>query len=374
MTALCLALDILIHMWFDCFIEAHALSIYYRKTDMGWFIFAIILAVVSVVALFIAIGAKASASSDSYSGDKALAHAVSRGGFVVFGVGLLITIGCLFASMFYQNGVGEAKVVVNSFDKKVVRTIDTPGAGLKAPWEDFIEFDVFSQEVTFAGNGDEAPSYTGGKVSGKAITVNVGGVSGGSTRADIDLSATYSVDESKVSDIYADYRSQERFTEQIVQKQLLSIARQVPSEYSAVDFRGAKRGEAEQVILSRLNEKLKDYGVEFTTLTIQDVRYPESVETALTQIEEANQAAQKAEADKRTAEVNAEKALVEATGVANAQIEKARGEAEANRLLSESLTPAVIELRRIEALQKAAENGSIIIDGGNGDLLLDARN
>lgn len=341
---------------------------------MTWFVIGLILIAIAVIGLLVGIANKVNTSRTTYDGDEDLAAAVGRGGFITFGVGFVLAVICLFGSMFYQNGVGEAKVVVNSLDKKVVRTIDAPGAGFKAPWEDFVDFDLFSQEVKFAGNGDNTPSYAGGSVNGMAITVNVGGVSGGSTRADIDLSATYSVDASKVADIYSEFRSQERFTEQIIQKQLLSISRQVPSDYSAVDFRGTKRGEAEMAILTKVNEKLAEYGVEFTTLTIQDVRYPESVETALTQIEEANQAAQKAEADKRTAEVNAEKALVEAEGVANAQIEKARGEAEANRLLSESLTPSVIELRRIEAIQKAAENGSLIIDGGNGDLLLDARN
>jgi regulator of protease activity HflC (stomatin/prohibitin superfamily) len=319
------------------------------------FVLAVIAFVLAAIALLVAIFGK-----------------IKVAGLATAGLAVLGAI-FLFFGTFYQNGVGEAKVVVNSVDKTIVGTIETPGAGFKSPLNDFVDFDLFSQQLTFAGNGSETPSYSGGSVSGKEITVNVGGVDGGSTRANIDLVATYSLGTEYLEDIYSDFRSQERFTEQIVQKQLLSIARQVPAEYTAVEFRGTQRGEAEEAIRTKLNEKLKQYGVEFTTITIQDVRYPESVETALTQIEEANQAAQKAEAEKRTSEVNAEKKLIEAQGQANADIEKARGEAEANRLLSESLTPEVVELRRIEGIIEASKNGNYIIDGGNGDLLLDTR-
>lgn len=337
---------------------------------MGYIILAVVIVSLAIIALIIGIAGRTNANRPTYSGDPDAARAVSTGGYIGFVV-LLVILGVVsFFSTFYQNGVGEAKVVVNSVDKTIEYTIDEPGSGFKNPLNDFVDFDLFSQQLTFAGGGDGGPSYTGGSVTGQEITVNVGGVSGGSTRANIDLTATYSLDADAVAKIYAEFRSQERFTEQVVQKQVLSIARQVPAEYSAVDFRGTKRGEAEEAIRTKLNERLKEYGVEFTTVTIQDVRYPETVETALTQIEEANQNAQKAEADKRTAEVTAEKALIEAQGRANAQIEDARGESEANRLLAQSLTPEVVELRRIEALAKAAESGKLIIDGGQGNLLL----
>ncbi|QIG57877.1 band-7-like membrane protein [Microbacterium phage PauloDiaboli] len=336
-------------------------------------VLAIIVGVLGLLALVIGAAAKRNANSETYRGDEDVAHAVGKTGLIAGPLLLIVGAIFLFFGTFYQNGVGEAKVIVNSVDKTIVGTIETPGAGFKSPLNDFVDFDLFSQQLTFAGGGEGTPSYTGGSVNGKEITVNVGGVDGGSTRANVDLVATYSLSSKEIDKIYAEFRSQELFTEQVIQKQLLSVARAVPAEYTAVEFRGTQRGEAEEAIRDQLNDRLKKYGVEFTTITIQDVRYPESVETALTQIEEANQAAQKAEAEKRTSEVNAEKKLVEAQGQANADIEKARGEAEANRLLSESLTPELIELRKAELLVEASKNGGYIIDNGDGDLLLDNR-
>jgi len=277
-------------------------------------------------------------------------------------VALLVGGGLIFWATFWANGVGEAKVQVNSVDRQIVGTIEEPGSGFKAPWNDFVDFDLFSQELVFAGTDGGAPSYTGGTVNGQQITVSVGGVSGGSTQAQVDMTFVYSINADAVEEIYREYRSQERFTEQVVSRQVLSTARQIPAEYAAIEFRGSKRGEAENKILEALNEKLGKYGVEFSAVTIQDVRFSEDVEKSLTAIEQANQKAQEAEANQRTKEVENE------TLIATAQ-----AEADANRILSESLTPQVVEIRRLEALERAAKDGNLIIDGSDGSILLPAK-
>lgn len=292
--------------------------------------------------------------------------------FLVAGGAVLLAVFFLFTSTFWQNSTGEAKVVINSVDRTVVSVIEQPGSGFKAPWEDFVDFDLFAQELVYAG-GNDAPSYTGGTISGREITVSVGGIDGGSTQANVDATFVYSIDSSKVKDIYNEFKSQERFTKMIIEKTVLSVARQVPSNYSAINFRGTDRADAELAMLDTLNDRLGKYGVEFSQPTIQDVRYPEAIEASITAIETANQAAQKAEADKRTAEAQALADVAKAKGDADAAIERARGEAESNRLLAESITPAIVELRRIEALTEAAKSGNLVIDGSDGSVFLDAR-
>lgn len=324
---------------------------------MGSIIFTIILVVVAIGLIAFAVAAR----KRDYIG--------AFWGTLIAGILALIAAGAIiFSATYFQNSQGEAKVIVNSLDRTYQGKITEPSNGLKSPFEEFVPFDTFAQQVTFAGEGT-GPSYAGGDIQGQQITVNVGGVNGGSTRANIDLVASYSITPDKIEDIYKEFRTQERFTQQIVQKQILSVARQIPAQYTAVDFRGTKRGEAELAITDALNKSLEKYGVEFSPITLQDIRYPENVENALNAIEEANQAAQKAEAEKRTSEVNAEKALIEAEGRAKAQIAEANGEAEANRVLSASLTPAVIQQRQTEALMKAAESGKLIVSGNSSPLL-----
>jgi hypothetical protein len=224
--------------------------------------------------------------------------------------------------------------------------------GLKAPWQNSVDFDTFNQELVYAGANGQSPSYTGGTVNGAEVTVPVGGVSGGSTQAFVDLTVTYSLSPDSVRDIYEDWRSQERFTRSVIEKQVLATARQIPSQYTAIEFRGAKLGEAADKIAKGIAEKLNDRGVEDVTVTIQDVRFNESVEAALRDVENANQAVQKAEADQRRIEVEAESARIQAEGQAAAKIEAARGEAEANRLIAQSLTPEVLQQRQIDAMKE----------------------
>lgn len=263
----------------------------------------------------------------------------------------------LFFATFYANGVGEAKVQVNSIDRTVIGTIEEPGSGFRAPWVDFVEFDLFSQELVYAGKSDQAPSYTGGSVNGAEVTVSVGGATGGSTQGNADIAVTYSLDATAVADIYGSYRTQERFTKQVVEKTILSVIRSVPSQYSATEFRGSKRAEAAEKIAAALAEKLKPLGVEVDFVNIQDVRYPEEVEAALKDVEVANQKQQKAEAELRAATTAAQQKVVEA-----------QAEADANAVLAASLTEPVLAQRYLDTLAALGKGGNLVVvpEGFNG--------
>lgn len=257
----------------------------------------------------------------------------------------------LFATVFPQS-VGEARVIVN-IDGTIAGEKLDPGWGTKLPWQSTVDFDLFAQQATYAGSqSDGTPNYTGGEVNGLEIT---SAVSGGA-QTNFDLSVTYTLDADKVVDIYTEFRSQERFTSQIVNQQILAITRDIPSSYSPVEFRGEKRGEASVKIQEALNKSLNRYGVEVSVVNLQNIRYTDEVETSIKQVEVAQQKEEEAEANLRATEVSA-----------RAQVVEAQAEAEANRLRAESLTPQLIEANRVEALREAAKNGSMIVvpDGSN---------
>lgn len=262
---------------------------------------------------------------------------VARGLTLVGFVGGLIV---LLTSTIVINGQGEAKVITN-IDGSVAQVVDTTTTVTKAPWQEYVDFDLFSQELVYAG-GDVAPSYTGGQVNGKEVTVSVGGLNGGSTQANVDISITYSLSGEKIEDIYKQFRNQERFTRQVVEKTVLAVTRTAPADLTAIEFRGAKKDEVAVTIQQRVNDKLKDYGLTIDFVNIQAPRFPENVEQALNDVEAANQAAAKAEAEQRQALVQAETKRIEAQGVADA-----------NAILTQSLTPQVLQQRYIDALAKS---------------------
>lgn len=257
--------------------------------------------------------------------------------YSIAGATAVLAVGFFLGSTVYSQSVGEAKVFVDAGGKQVGEDLD-PGWGAKAPWVSSVDFDLFSQELVYAG-GDTAPSYTGGTVNGREVTVSVGGINGGSTEAQVDMSVVYSLDADEVVGIFKDWRSQERFTKSIVEKTVLAVTREVPANYTAIEFRGGKRGEAADRIASTVLERLKAQGVEDVLVNIQDIRFSDTVQAALNEVENANQAVQKAEADQRKVEVEAETARIKAQGVADA-----------NEILQVSLTPELLQQKYIDAL------------------------
>lgn len=248
-----------------------------------------------------------------------------------------------FFSSVYSQSVGEASVIVNAGGTIAGQNPD-PGFAFKAPWQTRSPWDLFSQQVTFAGGGDKAPDYTGGTVSGQEITASVKG----GAQANVDVQVVYSLDGNFVGELYPEYRSQERFTQQIIVPKILSVIRDTPSSATPVEFRGEKRGEIQDTMLERLNTSLSPYGVTVQQVAIQDIRFTEDVELSIKNVEVAQQKEAEAEANLRATEVSAQ-----------AQVVEAQAEADANRILSESLTPALLQQKWIDAIKESG--GTIVI-------------
>lgn len=264
---------------------------------------------------------------------------------IVGGVGALVAVVALIFSTVVFNGEGEAKVVRN-FDRTVAGDITEPGTSVKAPWQNLVQFDTFNQTATYAGSGDATPKYTKGEVQGAEVTASAKG----GAQAFIDLAVTYNIDPAKVTDIYKQFRSQENFTGQVINNQILAVFREIPSAYTPVELRGEKRGEASKKAAEELNKLLGDYGVTVNLVAIQDVRFTDQVEESIKNVEVAQQKEEQAQADLRATEVSAQ-----------AQVVEAQAEADANRLRSDSITPELIEANRVEAYREAAKKGGLIV-------------
>lgn len=328
---------------------------------MGFFIAAVVVAVIAVAMFIIGKSFRSTAdsieedyqqrlaaydpSADRYGNNRPAARS-SEYDDKLFGakltriIGLaatVVAIGLFIPSVVFTQGVGEAKVIVN-VDGTIAGEKLSPGWGTKAPWQRIEDFDIFQQEVLFAGNAEGgAPSYSGGEVNGAEVTASVKN----GAQAFIDMQVVYSIDPDNVTEIYKEYRSQERFTRQVVLPGILSTLRDVPSSYSPVQFRGEMRGEASEKVLDAMNDKLGKYGVEVSNVNLQDIRYTEQVEESIKNVEVAQQKEEQAQAELRATEVSAQAQVVEATA-----------KAEANRLLTQSLTPEVLQQRYIDALGK----------------------
>lgn len=258
-------------------------------------------------------------------------------------IGLVVGLALSIPGFFYTQSVGQASVVIN-LGGTIAGQNAQPGFAAKAPWQKLSRWDLFSQSVNYAGTSDKAPDYTGGKVNGSSVTAAVKG----GAQADFDLSVVYSLDGEMVGELFHQYRSQERFTEQVVSQKILSVVRAVPASYSPVEFRGEKRGEAQETMHERLNAELNQYGIKVTVVNLQNVTFTADVEESIKAVEVAQQEMAKAEANLRAKEISAQSQVVEA-----------QAQADANRILNESLTDRLLQQRWIDAIGQS--NGTIVV-------------
>jgi regulator of protease activity HflC (stomatin/prohibitin superfamily) len=90
-------------------------------------------------------------------------------------------------------------------------------------------------------------------------------------------------------------------------------------------------------------------------------RVPEVIAAAITAKAQAIQQAERARNELATTQAEAAKKIAEAEGDAKSMVTRAQGEADANRIRQNSLTPQLLELRRIE-------NEQALIEHWNGQL------
>lgn len=252
----------------------------------------------------------------------------------------------------YTQPEGTANVIV-SMGGQVSGVDTTPGFGLKGPWpfQSTVQFDIRNQLLSFAGTADDAPAYTDGNVNGAEVTVAVAG----GASANIDVQVNYSIDPSKVADIYRNYGTQENFTSQIVVPKVLSALRAAAAQFEPIAFRGDSRADANSTALAYAVSALEDYGVVVTSVDIQDVRYSQAVEDSLQAVQ------------------TAENALAEAQANAEALRVSSEAEANANRTVADSVTPELIEMRKADAMHEAARNGSLIVVPEGSQPIVDTR-
>jgi regulator of protease activity HflC (stomatin/prohibitin superfamily) len=261
------------------------------------------------------------------------------------GVGIVIALvggGAWLTQTFYSQDSGEASVIVDA-SGQIVGQETTPGFHGKLPWQSVKTFNIRNQTVSFVGQGKE--DYTGGSAQGPQVTAqDADGVSN-----DIDVNLVYSIDPTKVTEIYKQYRDEDNFVKQFVVQQVRSITRNVPNQFSTIDLL-TKRADVQVKLTDALETTWAGSGVHVTQVNLQEIRPPQS-------IKDSYSAAQQAQV-----QVTAEKAKLQATQVsAQQQVVQAKAQAEANKQLNSGLTDRVLQSRYIDALKEIGEKGNLVV-------------
>ncbi|TLD82600.1 SPFH domain-containing protein [Helicobacter trogontum] len=164
----------------------------------------------------------------------------------------------------------------------------------------------------------------------------------------IELTVQYRLDPSKVPETIKNYRLS--WEQKIINPVIRDVVRSVVGNYPAEDLPN-KRDEIAGLITSSFEAKLRstpNQPVIFDSIQLREIVLPPMVKERIEQVQAAKQ-----EADRAKQEANALRER--AQGRADAAIIEAKGQAQANKLLSESLSQRLLELRQIDVQGKFNE-------------------
>lgn len=215
--------------------------------------------------------------------------------------------------------------------------IDQRDAGLQIvyPWQDIKLANIMNQKKYFA---------------------NLTCFSQESQDVFINLTLNFRVSKKIIQTLYKETGS--NYFEVLVSPKILQITKDETVKYKAIEV-APNRENIRKAIKTRLQDELQPFSIEIVDVLLENINFSEAFMKAID--------------DKQVASQNAlrELELVKLTQYKAQQVvEKAKGDAEANRLLSNSLTPQIIQYTMIQKLSDKIQ--VIMLPSGNG-LIIDPK-
>ncbi len=262
---------------------------------------------------------------------------------------------------------GHVGIVVNSYGQD--RGVESYPKVTGVVW-----YNPFTTSVleypTFVQNAVWTHSLTEGKAVNEEITF---------TNADqmqiaADISLAYHLNGERVPAFYVKFRSDDinTFTHGFLRNLAREKFDSVAGKYKIESIMGDNAPFLKQV-RDDLQKELDPIGVQLDQFGIIGApRPPPAVQEAINGKVKATQDAQRGENELRSISAQAKKDAAKAEGEANAAIAKARGEATSNEIVTRSLTPALLDWRRLDIQQNsiAKWNGVLpVYSGGSVPLI-----
>ena len=294
------------------------------------FIIGLLFVLLGIVSFFV--------SRKALSDEDELASAKRFAGVIPAVIGLIL----IASQCFYMQDIGEA-VVLKNFGGSLAGYTTEAGIHFKAPWQGATNWDIRNRLINFYRDAEY--SYDNGSYNGATVTIN----DSSGTKADCDVQVIYSINPDMVQTLYAEYGTQEAYVSSYVSNDVRQTTRDCAGQFSTIQLLTDKESFANS-IQETLNTRWADSGVVVESVSVQDIRYADSITDAYANAQSAQVEQQRALNEQKTAEIEAETLAIQAEGESNA-----------NEILTQSLTEEVLMSQYIEALKAAADNGGLIV-------------
>ncbi|NEQ51077.1 MAG: prohibitin family protein [Leptolyngbya sp. SIO3F4] len=254
--------------------------------------------------------------------------------FLIVGVVVLL----LFArSTFVILQPTERGVVFRKYTSGLdVDNVRGEGLNVIAPWNDMIKFEVAEQQI----------EETMDVLSQDGLSIS------------IDVSLRFRPKPDKVGYLYRAFRAE--YVNNLIRPELRSAVRRIIGQYTPEELYATKRQEIENKIQETTRQILEENYIELKALLFRSIKLPTSIQKSIEDKLAADQEAQKYNYLIEREKKEAERRRIDA-----------EGKAEANRILSASLTDKILKEKGIlatEALAKSTNTKVIVIGSGDDGL------
>ncbi|MEZ4796655.1 MAG: prohibitin family protein [Flavobacteriaceae bacterium] len=248
----------------------------------------------------------------------------------------LIVLIILIAKSAVTIGSGEAGVLYKTFGGGVVTDEPPLGEGfhIVAPWNKVYVYEVRQQEL-----------FEKMKV-----------LSSNGLEIQIDASAWYQPVYEDLGKLHQTLG--ENYLQRVIQPAIRSAARSVVGRYTPEQLYSSKRDAIQDEIFTETKKILENQNVQLNEVLVRDVTLPPTIKEAIERKLKQEQESLEYEFRLVTAEKEAQKQIIEA-----------QGKADANKILSASLTDKILQDKGIEATMKLAEspNSKVVVIGSGKD-------
>jgi regulator of protease activity HflC (stomatin/prohibitin superfamily) len=224
-------------------------------------------------------------------------------------------------------------IVIHRVGGGVDPTPLSPGLHARNPLTTGIEeYPTFMQTLVLTRAGDRPGNDE----------INVNSVEG--QPLSLDVSMSFELNPSLVPALYSTFRTdiatiQHTYVKQAIRQSLQEV---VGNEEIAAII-GPKKAEVTGRVTRLLEDRLSGYGILVKQFTINELRAPPSVIEAINQKNVMQQQALTAQNELQKNQFQAQGDSIKAVGRAKAILAEAEAQAKANRLLSESITPTLVQ-------------------------------
>lgn len=241
----------------------------------------------------------------------------------------------LLAKSAVTIGSGQAGVLYKTFDGGVVTDEAPLGEGFHviAPWNKVFIYEVRQQELFEKMN----------VLSSNGLDIK------------LDASIWFQPQFENLGKLHRE--KSEMYKERILLPAIRSAARSVVGRYTPEQLYSSKRDAIQQEIFEETKNIVKDQYIQLNEVLVRDVTLPPTIKDAIERKLKQEQESLEYEFRLVTASKEAEKVIIEA-----------QGKADANKILSASLTDKILQDKGIEATVKLSESANskvIVIGSGN---------